>query len=668
MYLQDIPLPEAQSRLVEALKEANLWGIIGVEQIPLDEMAMGRVLAEPVWAKLSSPHYHAAAMDGYAVRSRETEGASQTQPLSMNVGDQSMYLDTGDPLPNWADAVVPVEFVEPLDLEGNPIPTDHSPQAIRIRAAVTPWKHIRPMGEDIVTTQLILPAGHTLRPVDLGAIAASGHDQVIASRCPKVAIIPTGSELVPIGSDVKPGDIIAFNSMVMASQVRDWGGEASRFPIIPDNLVQLCDQVSIAAQDHDLILLNAGSSAGAEDFSAEVVEQLGELLVHGVAVRPGHPVILGIIHPSLGPGEPDNLSGEVSEFKVKPTPIVGVPGYPVSTALTGEIFVEPLLSKWLGRKPAKHPSTKAILTRKITSPAGDDDFVRVVLGRVADRLLAAPLARGAGMITSLVRADGLALLPRGSQGLPAGEEVQVNLYRDMAEINNTIFASGSHDITLDLLSQFLYPVQRRLSSTNVGSIGGLIALQRNEAHLAGAHLLDPQSGEFNISYVKQYIPDTEVMIVTLVGRQQGLLVPKGNPKRILSLSDLVRPDVIFVNRQRGSGTRVLLDYHLDSLNLAKEMIRGYNHEEFTHLAVGAAIASGRSDCGLGIAAVTHALELEFIPLFDERYDLIIPKEFATSPLLAPLFKVLDDNNFRKIVAGLPGYDVEPMGRLIAELP
>ena len=249
MYLQDIPLPEAQSRLVEALKEANLWGIIGVEQIPLDEMAMGRVLAEPVWAKLSSPHYHAAAMDGYAVRSRETEGASQTQPLSMNVGDQSMYLDTGDPLPNWADAVVPVEFVEYLDLEGNPIPTDHSPQVIRIRAAVTPWKHIRPMGEGIVTTQLILPAGHTLRPVDLGAIAASGHDQVIVSRRPKVAIIPTGSELVPIGSDVKPGDIIEFNSMVMASQVRDWGGEASRFPIIPDNLVQLCDQVSIAAQD-----------------------------------------------------------------------------------------------------------------------------------------------------------------------------------------------------------------------------------------------------------------------------------------------------------------------------------------------------------------------------------------------------------------------------------
>jgi putative molybdopterin biosynthesis protein len=668
MYLHDIPFPEAQSRFEEALKETNLWGMIGVEQIPLDEMALGRVLAESVWAKLSAPHYHAAAMDGYSVRSRETEGASQTHPLSLLVSDQAVYVDTGDALPAWADAVIPIEVVETLDLEGNPTPVDQSPQAIRIRAAVTPWRHIRPMGEDIVTTQLILPAGHTLRPVDLGAIAASGHERVSVSRRPKVAIIPTGSELVPIGSDVSPGEIIEFNSIVLASQVTDWGGEATRFPITPDDFDQLCAQVSNAAKDYDLILLNAGSSAGAEDYSAKVVEQLGELLVHGVAVRPGHPVILGMINQFGEPVKPESISNDGTEFKPKPTPIIGVPGYPVSSALTGELFVEPLLSRWLGRRPAKHKTTEAIITRKITSPAGDDDYVRVVLGQVADRLLAAPLARGAGVITSLVRADGLALLPRGSQGLQAGEVVHIRLYRDMMEIDNTIFATGSHDITLDILSQFLFHAERRLVSTNVGSIGGLIALQRNEAHLAGAHLLDPHSGEFNISYVKQYLPDFAVNIIALVGRQQGLLVPKGNPKQIKSLSDLARSDVTFVNRQRGSGTRVLLDYHLDALNIAKEAIQGYNHEEFTHLAVGAAIASGRGDCGLAIAAVTHALDLEFIPLFEERYDLIIPKEFSSNSLLAPLFEVIEDTNFRKLVASLPGYDIAPMGKLIAELP
>lgn len=668
MYLRDIPFPEAQNRFEEALKKADLWGMVGIEEIPLSELALGRVLAESVWAKLSVPHYHAAAMDGYSVRSKETVGASQTQPLSLIIDDQAVYVDTGDPIPTWADAVIPIEHIETLDLDGRPLPIDQSPHAIRIRAAVAPWRHIRPMGEDIVTTQLVLPAGHILRPVDLGAIAASGHDRLRVSRRPKVAIIPTGSELVPIGSDVSPGDIIEFNSLVLASQVRDWGGETTRFPITPDDFDQLCTRVSTAAQDHDLILINAGSSAGAADYSAKVVEQMGELLVHGVAVRPGHPVIIGMIKQFGVSEKPESLSAVGTKFKPKPTPIIGVPGYPVSSALTGELFVEPLLSRWLGRKPAKRTITNAAITRKLTSPAGDDDYVRVVLGRVADRLLAAPLARGAGVITSLVRADGLAILPRGSQGLQVGEMVQVSLYRDMDEINNTIFVTGSHDITLDILSQFLFTADRRLASTNVGSLGGLIALKRNEAHLAGAHLLDPQSGEYNISFVKQYLPNSTVKIVALVRRQQGLLVPKGNPKRILSLSDLARSDVTFVNRQRGSGTRVLLDYHLDLLNITKEAIRGYSHEEFTHLAVGAAIASGRGDCGLGIAAVTHALELDFIPLFEERYDLIIPKELSSTPLLAPLFEVIEDNNFRKIIAGLPGYDIEPMGKLIAELP
>lgn len=667
MYLHDIPLPEAQKRLNDILSEANLGGVLGVEEITLDEKALGRVLAESVWAKLSTPHYHAAAMDGYAVRSGDTEGASQTKPLSLFLGDQAVYVDTGDPLPAWTDSVIPIELVEALDSDGKPLSPDQVPIAIRIRAAVTPWKNIRAMGEDIVATQLILPAGHALRPVDLGAIAASGHDRVTVSRRPKVAIIPTGSELVPIGSEVTPGDIIEFNSLVLASQVRDWGGEATRFPITPDDFDLLCAQVRKAAQDHDLILLNAGSSAGAEDYSARVVETLGELLVHGVAVRPGHPVILGMINHQLLPEKPETTSYDGADFKARPTPIIGVPGYPVSSALTGELFVEPLLARWLGKSPEKPLTAKALLTRKLTSPAGDDDYVRVVLGRVADRLLAAPLSRGAGVITSLVRADGLALIPRGSQGLQAGEEVQVKLYRDMSELQNTIFATGSHDMTLDILAQFLFSADRRLVSSNVGSLGGLIALRRSEAHLAGSHLLDPHSGEYNIAYVQEYLPEIPVKIVALVGRQQGLLVPKGNPKRILSLIDLTRTDVIFVNRQRGSGTRMLLDYHLDRHGLAKETILGYNHEEFTHLAVGAAIASGRVDCGLGIAAVTHALELDFIPLFEERYDLIIPLEFANNRLLMPLFEVLEDKNFQKIVAGLPGYDVEPMGKLIAEI-
>ena len=430
MYLEDIPLAEAFSRLEQALERANLLGRLGTTWIPLDENALGRTLAEPVWAKLSSPHYHAAAMDGYAVMAEDTEGALQTQPVILQVNLQAVYVDTGDALPASANAVIPIENVEPLDSAGHPSQQVHAPHSIRIRAAVNPWMHVRPMGEDLIASQLVLPAGQTLRPVDLGVLAASGSASVAVARRPRVAVIPTGSELIPIGSPVAAGEIIEFNALVLASQVREWGGLAVHLPIIPDDFDHIHTAVRQAAADNDLILVNAGSSAGSEDFTAQVIEDLGEVFVHGVAVRPGHPVILGMIETS---------PGEAGAGSPKFTPVIGVPGYPVSAALTGEIFVAPLISRWLGRPPAAPEKITATLTRKITSPAGDDDFVRVVLGRVGERLLAAPLSRGAGVISSLSRADGLALLPRGSQGKPAGAEVEVRLYRSQQEISRLHF-------------------------------------------------------------------------------------------------------------------------------------------------------------------------------------------------------------------------------------
>jgi len=399
-----------------------------------------------------------------------------------------------------------------------------------------------------------------------------------------------------------------------------------------------------------------------------VVEKLGTLLVHGVAVRPGHPVIMGMVN-----RESEIAKSPQGENQKSEIPIIGVPGYPVSAALTIEIFVEPLIAQWLGRRPAELPAETAQLTRKITSPGGDDDYVRVAVGRVGEKLLAAPLSRGAGVITSLVRADGLVLMPRGTQGAEAGEQVQVHLYRPRAELDKTIFCIGSHDMTLDLIAQFLARHDRRLASANVGSQGGLVSLRRGEAHMAGSHLLNPETGEYNISYIRQYLPNVLVKVVTLVGREQGLLVKKGNPKGIKNLEDLSRPEVKsdaervhFVNRQRGAGTRVLLDYQLNLMGIEADAIIGYNQEEYTHLGVAAAVASGRADCGLGIAAAAKALELDFVPLYQERYDLVFPKEYAESDLLAPLFAVLESSEFRAAVAALPGYDVSQMGNLVLE--
>jgi len=651
VYLHDIPLAKAIQRFNDALKTHDLFRVLGKEEIALNEYAVGRVLAEPVWAKISSPHYHASAMDGFAVHSEETNEASPTSPVTLEMGKQAVYVDTGDPLPQWANAVIPIENIEPLD-EHNQLTDDHRhPLKIRIRSSFVPWKNVRPMGEDMVATQLVLPAGHELRPVDLGAIAGCGHASIVVARKPHVAILPTGTELVEIGKSVQTGDIIEYNSLVLAAQINQWGGEAKRFPITPDNFNEIASRVAKAAEENDLILLNAGSSAGSEDFSAKVVETLGELLVHGIAVRPGHPVILGMIHKGDG----------------KVVPIIGVPGYPVSAALTGEIFIEPLISLWLGREPNKPIEIKAKLTRKLTSPPGDDDYVRVAVGKVGGKVLATPLSRGAGVITSLVRADGITIVPRGSQGIPAGDEITVRLYRSPDELERTIFAIGSHDITLDVMAQFLAGMDRRLASANVGSLGGLVAIRRGEAHMAGSHLLDPETGEYNISYIKQYLPDVPVRVVALVERQQGLIVAKGNPKGIKDIESIVSQDVRFVNRQRGAGTRVLLDYQLSKLGISPTQINGYDLEEYTHLAVAAAVSSGRADCGLGIAAAAHALDLDFIPLFKERYDLVIPMEYAKSALMMPVFELLKNTSFKETVLTLPGYRVDLMGKVIAEI-
>ena len=427
VYLSDIPISKAWERFNQVLSDAGLSAIFPLEAIPLDEHAVGRVVAKPIWANISSPHYHASAMDGFAVHSIKTNRASPSNPIILTGKKDAYYVDTGDPIPEGFDAVIPVEDVEPLTDKREQIAGMSKAQRIRIHAAVPPWDHIRPLGEDMVATQLVLPQGHILRPIDLGALAASGSVHVDVVRKPKVGIIPTGSELIPIGKEIASGSIIEFNSIVLAGQVNGWGGQAHRYPIVRDILDELLKVTTSVAAENDLVLINAGSSAGSEDFTAEVVKKLGELAVHGIAIRPGHPVILGTLYDKKG----DRI-----------IPVIGVPGYPVSAAMTGEIFIKPLLQKWLGSEEIDPMEVEAILTRKINSPSGDDDYVRMVVGQVGSKLLAAPLAKGAGMITSLVHADGISIIPRCIQGVSAGDKINVKLNQPSLQFNRTIFTGS----------------------------------------------------------------------------------------------------------------------------------------------------------------------------------------------------------------------------------
>lgn len=647
-YLEDIPLDEALARWWAALAAAGLDATLPGEPVPLAEAAE-RVTAGPVWALVSSPHYHASAMDGYAVRAEDTRGASETRPVYLTVGQTAAHVDTGDPLPPGTDAVIMVEEVQGRSHDGV--------DQIEILAAIPPWQHVRPMGEDMVASELVLPSNHRLRPQDIGAAAGAGHATLEVRRRPRVAILPTGTELVQPGSNLRPGDIVEYNSLVLGAMVQEWGGLPTRLPALADDYAAIRDCIVQAAQTHDLVIVNAGSSAGSEDFTARVVAELGQLLVHGIAIRPGHPVILGIL--SL----PDGAHGR------RTVPIAGLPGYPVSAAVTCDLVIKPLLARWQGQIAPERPKIDALLTRKVVSPMGEEEFLRVTVGQVGGRMVATPLPGGSGVLMSLVRADGVVRIPRGEQGCEAGSRVTVELYRPVDAIRRTIVAVGSHDLTLDLLASRLgerYP-GRRLSSANVGSIGGLLALARDEAHFAGAHLLDETTGDYNTSYIRRLLPGRRVILLGFVQRQQGLLVPKGNPKQIRTLADIARPDVVFINRQRGAGTRILLDYRLRQLGIDRRAIQGYDRQEFTHLAVAAAVASGAADCGMGILAAARALELDFVPLDLERYDLVIPEEIYASDLLAPLLEIVRDPEFARDVSGLGGYVTDQMGRELARI-
>lgn len=641
-YLHDIGLDEAMARWYELLERADTLGTLPSESVPVTECA-GRVTAAPVWARISSPHYHGAAMDGYAVLADDTVGATETTPKRLTIGSQAFYVDTGDPLPPGTNAVIMIEDVQRIP----------EPPAIEIMAAVAPWQHVRPMGEDIVATQLVLPSNHRLRPQDLGAAAGSGHTHLAVRRRPRIAILPTGTELVALNSDtlergLRPGDILETNSIVLGAMAEEWGAVVNRLTPVPDDFEQIRSAVGSALADHDLVVINAGSSAGSEDFTARVVAELGQVAVHGIAIRPGHPVILGV------------AGGK---------PVVGIPGYPASAIITFDLLVKPLIYRWQGLPAPQRPTVQATLTQKVQSPTGEDEFMRVTVGQVGDRLVATPLPRGAGIIMSLVQADGIVRIPRFSEGEHAGATVTVELWRPPAVIANTIVAIGSHDLTLDVLADQLGRVRPglKLSSANVGSLGGLLALQRGEAHLAASHLLDEATGTYNITYIAELLSDRRIILLRLVGRVQGLIVQPGNPKQITNLADLSRRDVSFINRQRGAGTRVLLDFELAKLGIARRQIKGYERQEYTHLAVAAAVQSGTADCGLGILAAARALRLDFVPLFNEEYDLVIPREHYESELLAPLLQVIRSPEFAATVEALGGYDTAGIGEVIADL-
>jgi molybdenum cofactor synthesis domain-containing protein len=609
------------------------------ECIPVRQ-AMGRILTGPVKAARSVPAYHAAAMDGVAVRAATTFGALRERPVSLLAGSDALPVNTGDPLPQSADSVVMIEQVE------------SSGDVFEIREAAYPWQNVRKAGEDIVAGEILLPAVHRICPFDQGALLAAGILSVEVFQRPRVLIIPTGDEIVRPEDARDPlpaGAILEVNGQVLSSMIAECGAEAVLAAIVPDDPEKIKQAVSEGlAGGYDVILILAGSSAGTEDFTPSLLGDMGELLVHGVTVMPGKPTLLA---------------------EVNGRPIVGIPGYPVSAVVSFREFIRPLLLH-LQRAQVPAPEIlEATIGRKIPSKPGLEEHVRVILGKVGDRVVALPLAGGAGMLTSLVRADGILRVPEEVSGFAEGDLAPVELLTPLQELDHRLLVIGSHDLTIDLLASLM---QQRsegkvtISSSNVGSLGGLLAIGKGIAHLAGSHLLDTQTGEYNRSYIRRYLPQTPVTLVTLVHRWQGLMVVRGNPKGIRGISDLTRPGISFINRQPGSGTRILLDYELQKAGLDPAAVLGYRNQEYTHMCVAIAVAGSRADTGMGVLAAAKALDLDFIPVTRERYDLVIPTCLMADSRIRLLLDVIRSQDFARQVLAMDGYEIHETGNLVKE--
>jgi putative molybdopterin biosynthesis protein len=614
----------------------------GVEEIPPED-SLGRVTAEPVFAKISTPTYHSAAMDGIAVRAEETYGTTERNPKTLKVGQEARWINTGQAVPDGFNAVIMVEKLHQLDGEH-----------LEIRSPVYPWQNVRKVGEDIVATQLLLAQDHRVRPYDIGAIVSAGVSTLRVWKKPKVAIIPTGSELIHYKditdlSEIGKNRIVEYNSLILAALVRECEAIPVVYGIVHDDEEEIRRALKRALDsDAHMIIINAGSSAGTKDYTANIIAEMGEVLVHGVAMMPGKPTILGVIHNR---------------------PAIGNPGYTVSSTLSFQQFARPLLHMLQGLRPPKTKVIKVYPSRDIPSKLGIEEFLRVNIGKVGEKTIAMPLPRAAGSITTLTRAEGIIRIPALSEGISQNEAVEAELLVDEEEINNTVVVIGSHDITLDLLGDEIrrrgYNI--RISSGNVGSLGGLTALRKGICHMAGSHLLDTETGEYNISYIKRYIKGLKVSVFHLVLRDQGLIIAKGNPKNIEGIEDLAREDVSFVNRQAGSGTRVLFDYRLGLLGIKPESVRGYDHEEFTHMAVAVDVLSGAADCAVGIYAAAKALNLDFVPLEREQYDLVFPSTFLEIPAIQVVLETIRSQGFRERVTSLGGYDPAKSGQFWVEL-
>ena len=596
---------------------------------------LGCILTEDITAHRNVPHYAASAVDGYAVDASSTIGASQATPVSMKPS-QYRWMNTGTDVPHWANAVL---MVEDSSMVGDDL---------LIFRSLTPSANVRPLGEDVMAGQIIAREGDPVTPALISLFLCAGIEKVPVFKKPRTLYIPTGDEVIPRGkwlSDPKPksGTVAESNSLFIEASFREWGFDVDVSPVVPDDPALLKEKVSYGVDNYDVVLVGAGSAKGRRDHTLEVFEALGKVIFRWIRMKPGRPAMAA---------------------EIMGKPVICLPGFPMSTTVVLWSIVYPLLNFLSARdEDPDHMIKEALGCRETwktkllvqhSSPAGIEEWLRVKTARVGETTYSWALTSGASVLWALAEADGMALLPASALECEKGTDVTVWMKRKV-DLDRRILFQGSDDPAIQLL---VTPIRRRggdLVSRAVGSMGGLAALSRGECHMAAAHLLDDTDGTYNDSFIERFADGSKWERILVFYRTQGIIVQKGNPKKINTFKDLCAGDNVFSNRQPGAGTRVLFDHLLKKTGRSPSEIKGYEQQCTTHMEAANRVYTGLADATLGIKSAADALGLDFIPLAEEPYELVIPSVYMEHPAVKALIDSLGDREWRETVEAMGGY-------------
>jgi putative molybdopterin biosynthesis protein len=624
-FLDVIDRDEADRRFRAAISLAPL----GIEDIALAE-ALGRVLADDVMARVGVPSFDRSNVDGFAVRAADTFGATELAPktvrlvaepidagiapqINLQTGD-AVPIATGGMLPRGADAVV---MVEHADVHGG---------ELIVRRAVSPGSGISFAGSDIAAGETVLRVGTVLTSRETGVLAAIGENQIAVWRQPRVAIISTGNELVEPGEPMQSAHVYDSNSQILADAVRELGGVPRSCGIVRDNADELRKSLHAALAESDVVLLSGGTSKGQGDLCYRVVAELTDpgIVAHGVALKPGKPLCLAA------------TAGK---------PVVILPGFPTSAIFTFHEFVAPVIAQLAGRPPQQQETLSATMAVKVNSEIGRTEYLLVGLVKTEQGLSAFPMGKGSGSVTTFSRADGFVTIPRHVEIIDVGEAIEVRLVgRDLAVADLVVI--GSHCLGLDFLISELSRRGVTAKFLAVGSSAGLAAAKRGECDLAGIHLLDPTTGEYNRPFLTEGLT-----LVEGYRRLQGIVFRRGDARfEGKSVAEIVEKalhdtDCVMVNRNQGSGTRILIDRLLSAGSMPgtpAQKPAGYFNQPTSHNAVAAAVKQGRADWGMAIESAARALDLGFIPYQDEHYDFVVPKDRLLRPAVQAFVALLNE--------------------------